>query len=202
MGILVHVDSSLFNRAASNASLAEELLSGEKCAQGFPVEQVSDQRDRQYEAHKRNDKKGDRSSTVELFVVCLQLPRQNAKREPVCQREEEQECEQPEGLQTEEADLGKSTCKLQSGNIEQPKRGPEYQYQNQLHDALQHRAAAVSYTHLTLPTLFAISIPWKLQGESQSADRFHKIVSHPIMAIGRSLLEAAPALFLLYYWGL
>ena len=54
----------------------------------------------------------------------------------------------------------------------------------------------------TLPTLFAISIPWKLQGESQSADRFHKIVSHPIMAIGRSLLEAAPALFLLYYWGL
>ena len=54
----------------------------------------------------------------------------------------------------------------------------------------------------TLPTLFAISIPWKLQGESQSADRFHKIVSHPIMAIGRSLLEAAPALFLLYYLGL
>ncbi|MFQ8838416.1 MAG: hypothetical protein ACLR8L_11255 [Oscillospiraceae bacterium] len=49
---------------------------------------------------------------------------------------------------------------------------------------------------------FAISIPWKLQGESQSADRFHKIVSHPIMAIGRSLLEAAPALFLLYYLGL
>lgn len=28
------------------------------------------------------------------------------------------------------------------------------------------------------------------------------IVSHPIMAIGRSLLEAAPALFLLYYLGL
>ena len=54
----------------------------------------------------------------------------------------------------------------------------------------------------TLPTLFAISIPWKQQGESQSADRFHKIVSHPIMAIGRSLLEAAPALFLLYYLGL
>ena len=54
----------------------------------------------------------------------------------------------------------------------------------------------------TLPTLFAISIPWKLQGESQSADRFHKRVPHPIMAIGRSLLEAAPALFLLYYWGL
>ena len=87
----------------------------------------------------RNDKKGDRSSTVELLVVCLQFPRQNAKREPVRQPEQQQECEQPEGLQTEEADPGKSTCKLQSGNLEQPKHGPEYQYQNQLHDALQHR---------------------------------------------------------------
>lgn len=50
------------------------------------------------------------------------------------QREQEQEFEQPEGLQTEEADLGKSTCKLQGGNIEQPKHGPEYQYQNQLNE--------------------------------------------------------------------
>ncbi len=43
----------------------------------------------------------------------------------------------------------------------------------------------------TLPTLFAISIPWKLQGESQSADRFHKIVSHPIMAMGPGRSPAA-----------
>lgn len=76
---------------------------------------------------------------MELFVVCLQLPRQNAKREPVRQPEQQQECEQPEGLQTEEADPGKSTCKLQSGNIEQPKHGSEYQHQNQLYDTLQHR---------------------------------------------------------------
>lgn len=76
---------------------------------------------------------------MELFVVCLQFPRQNAKRKPVRQPEQKQECEQPEGLQTEETDLGKSTCKLQSRNIEQPKHGSEYQHQNQLYDTLQHR---------------------------------------------------------------